>query len=150
MDKTDRKILTLLAEDSRRSLADIGAVAGLSASATNERIRRLAAAGALRRFTVDADPAALGLGILAFVWVELAQGADEGRFRAAMAAAPGVAECHHVTGVWSYLVKLHVADLADLEGFLAGLKARGFLARSETVIALSSAVPGTYAPKASG
>lgn len=138
MDDTDRKIVGLLAADARRALADIGSAVGLSASAVNERIRRLAAAGAIRRFTVDADAAALGLPVLAFVFVELARGADEAAFRMLAATHPAIAECHHVTGAWSYLVKVRAAGLDGVEAFLAELKRGGFVGRSETVIALST------------
>jgi Lrp/AsnC family leucine-responsive transcriptional regulator len=148
MDSIDRKIIELLAQDSRQALAVIGGAVGLSASAVNERIRRLSAQGAIRRFTVEADPQAMGLPVLAFVWVALAQDADESAFRRAMAADLVVGECHHVTGGWSYLVKVRVASLAELETFLGSLKAEGYLARSETVIALSSPVPDCHAPRA--
>lgn len=140
MDSIDRKIVNLLAEDARRALADIGAVVGLSPSAVNERMRRLLASGAVRRFTVEADHRALGLDVLAFMWVALAPEADEAAFRAFMAAHPAVAECHHVTGAWSYLVKVRMASLAGIEPFLAELKQHRFLGRSETVLALSSVV----------
>lgn len=146
MDESDRKIVRLLAADARRSLADIGSAVELSPSAVNERIRRLVASGAIRRFTVDADPAALGLPILAFLWLSLRPEVDEDTFHAYAARHPAIAECHHVTGAWSYLVKVRVAALSELEGFLADLKAQGFLGRSETILALSSPVMGPFAP----
>ena len=149
MDSIDRKIITLLAEDARRSLTDIGDQVGLSASATNERIRRLVTSGAIRRFTLDADPASLGVPVLAFVCVALAPEADEAAFRAYAASHPAIEEAHHVTGGWSYMVKVRVPSLPELEAFLAELKARKFLARSETIIALSTAAEATYTPKAS-
>lgn len=147
MDDSDRTIITLLAQDARRSLADIGATVGLSPSAVNERIRRLTASGAIRRFTVDADPEALGLPVRAFVWVALRPEAQEGAFRALAEGHPAISECHHVTGPWNYLVQIHVASLAGVEAFLDELKSHHLLARSETMIALSSPVPGPYAPK---
>lgn len=147
MDEIDRKIISLLASDGRRSLADLGSVVGLSTSAVNERIRRLVAGGAIRRFTIDADPRALGLGILAFVWVGLAADADEAAFRAFAASHPSVTECHHVTGPWSYLVKIRVATLDDLEGFLGELKGRRLIARSETILGLSTVVEAPFAPR---
>lgn len=147
MDKTDRKIIDVLAADARRSLAEIGAGVGLSASATNERIRRLVASGAIRRFTVDVDPAAVDAPILAFVCIALAPDADEAKFRAYSAAHTAIAECHHVTGQWSYLIKVHVASLPALEDFLGDLKAQGFLGRSETNIVLSSVAEARFAPR---
>lgn len=148
MDEIDRKIIELLADDGRRSLADIGAVVGLSTSAVNERIRRLVATGAIRRFTIDADPDALGLGILAFVWVGLGMEADEAAFRAFASGHRAVIECHHVTGPWSYLIKARLATLDELEAFLAELKGRRFIARSETIIGLSTVVDAPLAPRA--
>lgn len=146
MDEIDKMILDLLARDARRALGDIGAHVGLSASAVNERIRRMVAAGTIRRFTLEAAPEALGVPILAFVWIALADLADEARFREQAAADPRIEECHHVTGGWSYLMKTRVASLAALESFLAALKAQGFVGRSETVLALSSPVAGAYVP----
>ena len=145
MDEIDRKILELLSEDSRRSLSDIGGVINMSASAINERIRRLATGGAIRRFTIDADPKALGLPVLAFVWVGLSGSADEGLFQRFATAHSAICECHHVTGAWSYLVKIRVASLDEIEAFLTEMKQQGFLARSETIIALSTVVDGPFA-----
>ncbi|AHK45462.1 MULTISPECIES: Lrp/AsnC family transcriptional regulator [Ensifer] len=138
MDEIDRKIIGILAQDARRSLTDIGAAVELSPSSVNERIRRLVTSGVIRRFTIDADHSALGLDVLAYVWVGLSPDADEAAFRTFMADHPCVAECHHVTGAWSYCVKVRMPSLGDIEPFLAELKHRRFLARSETVIALST------------
>ncbi len=146
MDQIDRKIVTLLAEDARRSLADIGGVVGLSASAVNERIRRLTASGVIRRFTVDADPDALGCPVLVFIWVSLVQNVNEEAFRIFAAAHKAVEECHHVTGPWSYLIKARVPELADVESVLDDMKKHGYLARSESVVALSTVEPGSFAP----
>ncbi len=146
MDDIDRKILDLLAEDSRRVLTDIGGAVGLSASAVNERIRRLANDGAIRRFTIDADPETLGLPVLAFVFLVLAPQANETQFRDFAATHGAILECHHITGAWSYVTKIRVRDLAEVEGFLAALKAEGFVGRSETMIALSSPVPDPMVP----
>lgn len=146
MDTIDHKIISLLAEDSRRSLSDIGEHVSLSPSAVNERMRRLLASGAIKRFTVDADHAALGMDILAFVFVSLDARANEEAFRAYMNGHRAIAECHHITGAWSYLIKIRVGALTGIEEFLADLKVRGFLARSETVIALSTITETPFTP----
>lgn len=147
MDVIDRKIIGLLSVDAKRSLADIGGHVGLSPSSVNERVRRLVASGAIRGFTLDLDPAAIDMQTLVFVWIALREDADEEAFRKYAAAHPQILECHHVTGAWAYLVKLRVGAPPEIEGFLTALKERRFLGRSETVIALSSPVPGIFAPK---
>lgn len=136
----------MLAQDARRALAEVGQAVGLSPSATNDRVRRLVAQGTIRRFTVDADPAALGVPVLALIWVALRHLADEAAFRAFVVAHPGITECHHVTGPWSYLIHLRTADLAAVEGFLTQLKETGMLERSETMLALSSVKSAPFAP----
>lgn len=147
MDEIDRQIVMCLGDDARRSLADIGGEVGLSTSAVNERIRRLAASGVIRRFTIDADAEALGLGISAFVFVGLAADADETAFRTMAAGHPAIIECQHVTGSWNYLVKIRVASLAGIESFLDDFKRQRLIARSETMIALSTVVEPPFRPR---
>lgn len=144
MDDIDRKIIKLLSEDARQSLSDIGTAVSLAPSSVNERIKRLGASGTLKRFTVETDPVAMGVPVLAFIWVALREDADEDMFRSFVAQNPYVLECHHVTGAWSYLIKTRFAQPADIEPFLAALKAQRFLGRSETILALSSPVPGVF------
>lgn len=147
MDTVDRKLIGILSEDAKRSLADMGASVGLSASSVNERIRRLTESGVIRRFTVELDPVAIGLPTLVFVWVALRENADEAAFRRYAATHPMILECHHVTGGWSYLIKIRVGSTREIETFLEELKAHQFLGRSETVIALSSPVAGSFVCK---
>ncbi|PKR90202.1 Lrp/AsnC family transcriptional regulator [Pleomorphomonas diazotrophica] len=147
MDEIDRQIVICLGDDARRSLADIGREVGLSTSAVNERIRRLQAGGVIRRFTVDADAEAMGLGVSAFVFIGLAADADEAAFRLVAAEHPAIVECQHVTGGWNYLVKIRVASLSGIEAFLDDLKRRRLIARSETMIALSTVVEPPFRPR---
>ncbi|MEN9061868.1 Lrp/AsnC family transcriptional regulator [Ponticoccus litoralis] len=147
MDNIDLRIIGLLTLDAKRSLADIGSSVGLAPSTVNEQIRRLTASGAIRRFTLDVDPTAMGMQTLVFVWIALREDADETAFREYSKTHPLILECHHVTGAWAYLVKLRVIAPSEIEGFLAELKEHRFLGRSETVITLSSPLPGSFTPK---
>ncbi|WP_370673499.1 Lrp/AsnC family transcriptional regulator [Pleomorphomonas sp. PLEO] len=147
MDEIDRQIVMCLGQDARRSLADIGGEVGLSTSAVNERIRRLTASGVIRRFTIDADAEALGFAVTAFVFVGLAPDADETAFRAVATEHPAIVECQHITGSWNYLIKIRVASLAGIETFLDDFKRQRLIARSETMIALSTVVEPPFKPR---
>ena len=143
MDAIDRKILIELQDDADLPYAELGSRVGLSASAINERLKRLKAGGRIRRVTAEIDPAAFGLNLLAFLLVRLDPGVAESAFLAAMVRAPQVLECHHITGAYSYLLKLRLRDTADLERFLsAEVKSIPGVAATETIIALSSAKEG--------
>ncbi|HVI88481.1 MAG TPA: Lrp/AsnC family transcriptional regulator [Dongiaceae bacterium] len=140
MDAIDRKILVELQSDADLPYAELGNRVGLSASAINERLKRLKAGGQIRRLTAEIDPAAFGLDLLAFLLVRLDLSADETAFRTAMIRAPQVLECHHITGAYSYLLKLRLRETADLERFLTTeVKTLPGVAATETIIALSSA-----------
>ena len=70
-DRIDRAILALLAKNARTTNKELAASIGLSQSACLERVRRLEERGALRGAHADVDPAAFGIGLQAFVSVQL-------------------------------------------------------------------------------
>lgn len=59
VDPIDEKIISCVVADARSTYAEIGAVAGLSASAAKRRLDRLVASGAVRGFTALLDPGVL-------------------------------------------------------------------------------------------
>ena len=60
MDEVDRKILSLLVENGRRTYDDIASRVGLSAPSVKRRIDRLRATGALEGFSAVVNHAAMG------------------------------------------------------------------------------------------
>jgi Lrp/AsnC family leucine-responsive transcriptional regulator len=78
--------------------------------------------------------------VLAFVHVLIERPEHEAAFLALVRDEPAILECHHVTGDWSYLLKLRAASLAALEDVIARrIKALPGIPRSQTVVALSTA-----------
>ena len=139
MDDMDRKIVAHVQQDGRASYAEIGAAVGLSVSAVNERLKKLQVTGVIAGWGARIAPKPVGLDVLAFVHVLLERPEHDAGFRAAMTGNAAVQECHHLTGEWSYLLKVRVPDTAALERFLtAELKALPGVVRSHTAIALSS------------
>src|SRR5215813_1125567 len=139
MDHADRIIIDRLQNDGSLTYAEIGSAAGLSASAVNDRLKRLRTEGVIRRMTAEIDPTSVGLTLLAFVLAAVNEPAGEAAFRTAMKATPEVLECHHLTGDYSYLLKLRLRDTAHLEQFLMDrLKPLAGVVRTHTLIALST------------
>lgn len=139
MDDTDRKILDYVQERGRDTYAEIGAAVGLSVSAINERLKRLERAGIIRGWGARVDAKAVQRGVLAYMLVLIDRPENEKRLVEAICALPQVLECHHVTGDWSYILKLRLADISDLETVLADtIKQNPGAIRTHTVIALSS------------
>lgn len=139
MDQIDRNLIALLQQDGRLSQATLAARTGLSQSAVNERLKRLTASGALK-IVGQADPQALDLTLLAFIFIALDNPTRDDGFRAAMAAEPAVLECHHITGDWSYLLKVRAGTVAGLEALISErIKRLPGIVRSHSMLALSTA-----------
>ena len=60
LDSIDVKIVDLLVEDGRRTLADLGAQIGLSAPAVKRRLERLEESGVITGYTAKVDHRKLG------------------------------------------------------------------------------------------
>jgi len=147
MDKTDIAIIALLQVDGRMSLAKIGISVRLSISAVNDRLRGLRARGVLSGTTVIVDPAKVGLGVLAFISVLIDWSAHNEAFSRAVRDMPEVLECHHVTGDWSYLLKVRCWDNGSLEDLISNrIKALPGVTRSETVFAVGTDKETTRLP----
>jgi Lrp/AsnC family leucine-responsive transcriptional regulator len=139
LDEIDRALLAALQRDGQISYAELGARVGLSSSAVNDRLKRLKAKGFLRRISAEVDPNAIGLGLLAFLLVELGDFREETAFQAAMKKRPEVLECHHMAGEYSYLLKLRLSGTTHLEHFLIEhLKSLSGIQRTHSLIALST------------
>ena len=140
MDDIDRVLLRLLQRDGQISYAELGSQVGLSASAVNDRLKRLKGRGILQRITAEVNAAALGREFLVFLLVELGDLKQEPEFLNRMRACPEVLECHHVAGDYSYLLKLRLTGTGHLERFLsAQVKSIDGIQRTHSIIALSSA-----------
>ena len=139
MDESDRNILIAVQQDGAAGLADLSKVAGLSVSATAERVKRLEERGTIRGWHAALDPAAVGCPLLAHVFVAIRPGRDDAAFRKAMRRAEAVLECHAVSGRWNYLMKLRLPDLPTLNTFVAEeVRGQSGVERTEVIVALGT------------
>jgi Lrp/AsnC family leucine-responsive transcriptional regulator len=137
-DDIDRKLLTSLQENDRLPLAELGKSIGVATSTLNDRLRRLMRQGVIVGFNARLSTEALGLNLLAFVYVAWSDPRTETAFQERIFRTASVLECHRVTGEWNYLVKVRVRTTRDLDAFLAGMKGIEGMQRTETVIVLST------------
>ncbi|MEV0285395.1 Lrp/AsnC family transcriptional regulator [Kribbella sp. NPDC050820] len=138
IDDTDRQLLELLQEDATQSYAALGQAVGLSAGAAHERVRKLKAAGVIRRTTIEVDPAALGRGVLSYVLLDAdAWMGDEPTLRA-LRDIPAVEEAHIIAGPASVLVKVRTATTEDLQATLRALHQVDGVTSTRTVVVLES------------
>ena len=121
LDSLDRKIVEILQRDGRLSNVDLAARIGLSPPQCLRRVKALEERGVLRGYRALVAPQSLGLGVTAFVSLNIEAGAF-GRVReieALIRDFPEILECHTVSGDCDYLLKVVGADLKTLSQFLA-------------------------------
>ena len=106
--------MTILQENARTSNAQIARQVGMAPSAVFERIRKLEERGVLKGFRAEVDPRAVGLPLLAFVFVRSNERAGGVSAAEKIAKIREVLEVHHVAGEDCFLVKLRAADTEDL------------------------------------
>lgn len=136
IDAIDRALLALLRQDGRRSFRELGDEVGLGATATADRVRRLRQSGVLKGFTAIVDPGALGIGLEAFVDVQLENDVDPEAFESMLAATPEVQQAAHVTGAFDYAIRLACPDVSTLDRLLRDWKSDHGMAQSSTRIVL--------------
>jgi Lrp/AsnC family leucine-responsive transcriptional regulator len=93
---------------------------GLSPSPCLRRVRQLEESGIIQGYVGLVDPAAVGLGVTAFVRIRLEQQDDTrlSLFEAAVADFPEVMECYLMTGEADYQLRVLVGSLSEFEDFL--------------------------------
>jgi Lrp/AsnC family leucine-responsive transcriptional regulator len=120
LDALDRKILRALQRQGRASNIELAADVHLSAPQCFRRVRALEERGVIRGYHAAVDPAALGLGVTAYVSLNIESSAFS-RVRAIEAEIrtfEQILECHSVSGDSDYLLKVVAADLRALSQFL--------------------------------
>ncbi|GAB2499506.1 Lrp/AsnC family transcriptional regulator [Arenimonas alkanexedens] len=120
LDRTDLALLAILQREGRISNAELAERVRLSASACLRRVQRLEQSGVLAGYGALLDPARVGLGLQAFVRVQLAShDADAiAAFTARVNGWDEVVACHALTGDMDYLLHVAVQDLAHFSRFL--------------------------------
>jgi Lrp/AsnC family leucine-responsive transcriptional regulator len=138
IDPIDARILDILQRDAKISQARIAETVGLTTPSVNERIKKLEARGILRGYMAEVDPAKVGLGVLAFMWVTQAPGSIADDITDAFAEIPEVEACHRIAGEGDYLLKVRAGDTADLERVVRRVQTTRHVYRTETDVVFST------------
>ncbi|WP_374469972.1 Lrp/AsnC family transcriptional regulator [Phenylobacterium sp.] len=149
LDDVDRTLLIALQANARATNAELAELACLSESACSRRVRALEQRGVIAGYAARIDPQAVGRGLTVFVSISLSSQSQPvlEAFETAVRGAPEIVECHLMTGEADYLVRVAVADVADLERFHTHVltKLPG-VARISSSISLRAAVSRPGAP----
>ena len=138
LDEIDVRILALLQEHCKMPLAKIGQRVGLSAPAVIERIKKLEEGAVITGYSAIVDARKVGCDITAFIGVLTSHPRSIRDVEQQIEDRPEVLECHHVTGGYTLLLKVKTANTTTLEELISHLRSIEGVARTETMIVLST------------
>jgi Lrp/AsnC family transcriptional regulator, leucine-responsive regulatory protein len=147
MDALDRKILTLLVEDGRRTYEDLGGRVGLSSPSVKRRVDRLRKSGALEGFTAVVDHAAMGWNTEALVELFFQPGTTLDRVARTLREHPEVVEAWSVTGEADAIARVRTEDNAGLERLIMDLQRNGLVIRTRSQVVMSRLVSHAAEPR---
>lgn len=120
LDKFDLLLLAELQRDGQASNALLAERIHLSPSQVSRRVQRLEQAGFIERYVALLQPAAIGLGVTAFVNVSLERHGEvlTDSFDETVRDMDEVLECFAISGEADYLLRVMTPTLAALSEFL--------------------------------
>ena len=137
IDSTDQRLIALLRQDARLSVAALAAKLGVSRGTVNNRIAKLEAAGVIVGYTVQLRPDARPNDIRAWMGI-LVEGNQTRTVIANLLGEPGVAALHDTNGRWDLLAELRAASMAELSRVLERIRLLKGIRGTETSIHLAS------------
>ena len=118
LDEVNLRILDILGRDASRPFVEIAKELEISDATVHIRVRRLLAAGILRKFTIATDNVLLGYDHLAFIGININEGsADE--VIASLLQFDEILELHEIYGQFDLLLKIRAKSLEEMREIVA-------------------------------
>ncbi|MEO8881487.1 MAG: Lrp/AsnC family transcriptional regulator [Gemmatimonadaceae bacterium] len=150
IDDTDRIIVDALQRNAQLRLEDLAQLVHMVPSTVHDRLRRLARDGVIRGWTIEIEPAAFGLQVLAFIGVLSSKPCS--KLMPHIEPIAAIEEAHSVAGAYGLMLKVRVASTAALLDLVEQLRQIPGVEGTETSIVLKThldrpiALPETPAP----
>lgn len=113
MDNINKKILSILQENSSITNSDLSKSIGMAPATTLERVKKLELSGVIKGYVALVDQKKIGKVITAFVEISMKNHSAESikTFSRDISALPEVLECHHLAGDKDFLLKVVTEDI---------------------------------------
>ena len=137
MDDIDRKLIGLLRNDARMSVASLAKALGVSRGTVQNRMARLAANGTVVGYTVRLKPDVEEQHIHAFMTVAVEGNLLDTVIRA-LRGEPAVTALHSTNGRWDIVAELRADSLEGFDRALARIRLIEGISQTETSLLLST------------
>ena len=119
LDKIDLKILQVLQENGRLTNVELSERVALSPSPCLRRLKQLEDAGVIQRYAALRSPAAIELGLQAFIRVTLNKaGGGREKFDEAVQGWQEILSCFALTGETDYMLHAFFVDMEHFSHFV--------------------------------
>lgn len=122
LDSLDKRILSLLIKDARLPFLEVARKCKVSGAAVHQRVQKMIDAGIITGSQFNIDPKAMGYLTCAYIGlqVNLTSNITHEEVFEKIKKVPEIVECHHITGKYSLMVKIHAHDNEDLKKIIVG------------------------------
>lgn len=107
LDKLDKKILCLIAEDARIPFLEVARECKVSGAAIHQRIQKLTNLGVLKGSQFVIDPEKIGFETCAYLGLNLKNPENFDEAVEALKKIPEIVECHYTTGEYDLFIKVY-------------------------------------------
>lgn len=137
MDDRDRRLISILRHDGRRSISDLAVETGLSRATVRARLERLEANGTIIGYTVVLRADAVALPVRGLTMIEV-EGRMLDKVIDGLVGFSEVGAIHTTNGRWDLVAELSAESLADLDAVLRRLRLVPGITASETTLLLAT------------
>ena len=145
IDDLDARLLTLLREEPRLGLMEASRRLGVARGTVQARLAKLEERGVVKGFGPEVDPGRMGYPVLAFVFLQIAQG-RLAEAVSVLGAVPEVLEATATSGPSDLLCRVVARDTEHLQEIVNQLLSNNAIRRSTSYIALSQQIPYRTGP----
>jgi len=120
MDATDKKLLELLQQDTKKTTKELSLKLNLSVTAVYERIKKLEREGFIEKYVALLNRNKINKGFVVFCHLKLLQHTKEfiNQFEKEVVKLTEVLECFHVSGDYDYILKICLKDMEEYREFM--------------------------------
>jgi DNA-binding Lrp family transcriptional regulator len=148
MDALDGRLLDLFTHEPRIGVLEASRRLGVARGTVQARLDKLTADGVITGWGPELSPEALGFPVMAFLTLEIRQGAGHDAVASHLAAIPEVLEAYTITGTGDMWARVVARSNADLQRVIDRVLAAPGIERSTTVIALARQIAHRALPLA--
>ncbi len=146
MDDLDRKLIELFAAAPRIGVLEASRRLGVARGTVQARLDKLERSGVITGWGPDLSTEALGYGVMAFLTLEITQGAGHEVVAEHLATIPEVLEAYTITGTGDMWCRVVSRSNSDLQRVIDRVVEFPGINRTSTVMALATQVPYRVLP----